>query len=65
MHACTVGITACVVLLKMASAAATSRKRVVLSIENKLKVLELIDKSVSYNIISEMFGIGRSMVSNI
>ena len=49
----------------MASVAAKNRKRVVLSIEDKLKVIELIDKSVSYSIISEKFGIGRSTVSDI
>ena len=36
-----------------------------MSIEDKLQVLELIDKLVSYSIILEKFGIGRSTVSDI
>lgn len=36
-----------------------------MSIEDKLKIIKLIDKSVSYSIISEKFGIGRSTVSDI
>ena len=41
------------------------RKRVVLSIENKLKILKLIDSNVSYTVISERFDIGRSTVCDI
>lgn len=41
------------------------RKRVVLSLEQKLEVLKLIDRSTSYSIICEKFGIGRSTVSDI
>ena len=41
------------------------RKRVVLSIENKLKILKLIDSNVSYTVISQHFDIGRSTVCDI
>lgn len=41
------------------------RKRVVLSIDQKIEVLKLIDKGTSYTIIMEKFGIGRSTVANI
>lgn len=40
-------------------------KRVVLSIDDKLDVLRQINKDVSYTIIMEKFGIGRSAVSDI
>ena len=40
------------------------RKRVVLIIE-KVKVLDMLDKSVSYSIIAEKFGIGESTVSDL
>ena len=46
-------------------AVASKRKRVVLTIEDKLEVLKLIDKSTSYTIICEKYGIGRSTVSDI
>ena len=50
----------------MASAKkAKKRKRVVLSLDQKLEVLKLIDTSTSYTIICEKFGIGRSTVSDI
>ena len=41
------------------------RKRVVLSIEDKLKIIKLIESNVSYTVISEWFGIGRSTVCDI
>ena len=41
------------------------RKRVVLSIEDKLKIIKLIESNVSYTVISERFGIGRSTVCDI
>ena len=41
------------------------RKRVVLTIEQKLEVLKLVDSSTSVTVICEKFGIGRSTVSNI
>ena len=41
------------------------RKRVVLSIEDKLKIIKLIESNVSYTVISERFGIGRSIVCDI
>ena len=49
----------------MAEAVKTKRKRVVLSIEDKLEIIKLIDKSVSYTIICEQYGIGRSTVGDI
>lgn len=50
----------------MASAASKpKRKRVVLSIKEKLDVLKLLDKSVSYTVIAEKYGIGRSTVADI
>ena len=41
------------------------RKRVVLSIDEKMEILKLIDKDVSYSIIMDKYGIGRSTVSDI
>ena len=41
------------------------RKRVVLSIENKLKILKLIDSNISYTVISQRFDIGQSTVCDI
>ena len=41
------------------------RKRVVLTIEEKMKVLDMLDKSVSYTVIAEKFGIGKSTVSDL
>lgn len=41
------------------------RKRLVLTIEQKLEVLKMLDKSISYTIICEKYGIGRSTVSDI
>ena len=41
------------------------RKRVVLSIDQKIEVLKLIDKGTSYTIIMEKYGIGRATVSDI
>ena len=41
------------------------RKRVVLTIEEKVKVLDTLDKSVSYTVIAEKFGIGKSTVSDL
>ena len=52
----------------MASGSASTkkkRKRVVLTIEEKVKVLDMLDKSVSYSIIAEKFGIGKSTVSDL
>ncbi len=40
----------------------TKRKRVVLSIENKLKIIDLLDQCVSYTVICEKYGIGKSTV---
>ena len=41
------------------------RKRVVLTLTQKLEVLSLLDKSVSYSIICCKFNIGRSTVGDI
>ena len=41
------------------------RKRVVLALEKKLEVIKMLDKAVSYTIISEKFGIGHSTVGDI
>ena len=41
------------------------RKKIVLSIEDKLEILELLQKGTSYTIVSEKYGIGRSTVANI
>ena len=41
------------------------RKRVVLTIEDKLDILKLIDKSVSYHVIAEKYSIGKSTVGDI
>ena len=41
------------------------RKRVVSTIADKVKILELLDKSVSYTIIAEKFRIGKSTVGDI
>lgn len=50
----------------MASGSATKkRKRVVLTIEEKVKVLDMLDESVSYGVIAEKFGIGKSTVSDL
>ena len=50
------------VRLAMATTKPAKRKRVVLTIEQKVEIMELLDKSVSYAAISEKFGIGRSTV---
>ena len=39
--------------------------RVVLTIEEKMKVLDMLDNSVSYTIIAEKFGIGKSTASDL
>ena len=41
------------------------RKHVVLSISDKLEILKMLDKSVSYSVICEIYEIGRSTVSDI
>ncbi len=40
------------------------RKRVVLSIDDKLNIQQLLDESVSYAVISEKYGVGWSTVSD-
>ena len=49
----------------MAARTAVKRKRVVLSIEDKIDILKLLDKSVSYSVVCEKYGIGRSTVGDI
>ena len=41
------------------------RKRVVLSIRDKLEIIALLDQSISYTVICERFGIGKSTVGDI
>lgn len=41
------------------------RKRVVLSISDKLDILTMLDKSISYSVICEKYGIGRSTVGDV
>ena len=41
------------------------RKRVVLTLSEKLEVIKLLDTSVSYTVICEKNGIGRSTVGDI
>ena len=43
----------------------SEEKEVVLSIEQKQEIIELLKKGTSYTIISEKYGIGRSTVSDI
>ena len=43
----------------------SKRKKVVLSIKEKLDILELIEKGTSYAIITEKYGIGKSTVTDI
>jgi hypothetical protein len=45
--------------------AAKKRKRVCLSIDDKLKVLEEIEKGASYGVLEMKYGIGRSTVKDI
>ncbi len=41
------------------------RKKIVLSIEDKLDILKLIECGTSYTVISERYGIGRSTFGDI
>ena len=43
----------------------SKRKKVVLSIKEKLDILELIGKGTSYTIITKKYGIGKSTVTDI
>ncbi len=47
------------------SASVKKRKKIVLSIEDKLDILKLIECETSYTVISEKYGIGRSTVGDI
>ena len=52
----------------MASASATKakkRKRVVLPIKKKVEILKLLEDNVSYAVIQEKYGIGKSTVAGI
>jgi len=42
-----------------------SWRRVALTIKEKVKILRLVDNSVSYTIIAEKYGIGRCTVADI
>ena len=46
-------------------ASSSKRKRVVLSIEDKLTVCDLVRKKVSYSEINNRFNIGKSTISDI
>ena len=50
---------------KSSSSTATKRKRVVVTIKQKAEIVDLIEKLVSYTVISEKYGIGRSTVADI
>ena len=41
------------------------RKKVVLTIEEKLEILDSIKTGTSYTVISERYGVGRSTVADI
>ena len=41
------------------------RKKVVLTLEEKLDVLQLLEKGTSYTLVAEKYGIGRSTVADI
>ena len=43
----------------------TKRKRTVLALKDKLNIIQMIDKGVSYSVIAETFGIGKSTVGDI
>ena len=43
----------------------TKRKRTILALKGKLNIIKMIDKSVSYSVIAETFGIGMSTVGDI
>ena len=49
----------------MATAKKQKRKRLVLSIEEKVEVVAMLDKDISYTVIMERFGIGKSTVGDI
>ena len=41
------------------------RKKIVLTVENKLEIIDLLRKGTSYTVISEKYGIGRSTITDI
>ena len=41
------------------------RRKVVLTIEKKLEVLDLLQKKTSYTVIAEKYGIGRATITDI
>ena len=49
----------------MADCATIKRKKVVLYINQKLEIIELLQKGTLYTVISERYGIGRSTVADI
>ena len=49
----------------MTTVSASKRKRVVLTIKEKVNIIQLMEKGTSYTVISEKYGIGRSTVGGI
>ena len=41
------------------------QKKVVLTVENKLEIIDLLRKGMSYTVISEKYSIGRSTITDI
>ena len=52
-------------MASVSASAKKKRKRVVLTIEEKVKVLDMLDESISYSVIAAEFGIGKSTVSDL
>ena len=50
---------------KMAENSKPKRKKVVLTIDDKIDILQLLNSGTSYTIISDKYGIGRSTVADI
>jgi uncharacterized protein YerC len=46
-------------------ATSAKRKRVVLTIADKVKIIQMLDDSVSYSVIAKKFGIDKSSVGDI
>ena len=50
---------------ELSSLPAAKRRRKVLSVEDKLEVLKLIESGTSYSTITRQYGIGKSTVGDI
>ena len=50
---------------KMAKSSKPNRKKVLLTIDDKIDILQLLNFGTLYTIISEKYGIGRSTVADI